>query len=99
MSFTVELDEKMQEQAFAVIAKYGLTPTELIKNFFAQIISSKSLNFEYQEESNPCPLCAGREYKPEFVQSLLAARAEFGKGEEFLTVEEAIAAMEKIANG
>ena len=99
MSFTVELDEKMQEQAFAVIAKYGLTPSELIKNFFAQIISSKNLNFAYQEDGDSCPFCAGREYNQEMVQSLLAARSEFGQGEEFLTVEEAIAAMEKIANG
>ena len=88
MSFTVELDEKMQEQAFAVIAKYGLTPTELIKNFFAQIISSKSLNFEYQEESNPCPLCAGREYKPEFVQSLLAMKEEMKTTKRYESVEE-----------
>ncbi|MBP3195173.1 MAG: type II toxin-antitoxin system RelB/DinJ family antitoxin [Cardiobacteriaceae bacterium] len=88
MSFTIELDTKLQEQAFAVIEQYGITPTELIKSFFSQIISSNQLNFEYPQESTECPLCAGREYNEETVRSLLAMDEEMKTAKRYDTVEE-----------
>ena len=49
-SFNLRLDKDLKEKSFAVIERYGLTPSQAIKLFLKQVAESYSLplSFDYQ---------------------------------------------------
>ncbi|MFW2177211.1 MULTISPECIES: type II toxin-antitoxin system RelB/DinJ family antitoxin [unclassified Moraxella] len=52
-NFNVRIDEGLKHQATEVLASYGLSPTQAIKMFFNQIVSTKEipLSLSYQNDT------------------------------------------------
>lgn len=94
-TFNVRLDNELRTQATQVFESYGLSPTQAIKLFFNQVVATKTipLNFEYKKD----------DYLPNLAtqQSLLEVRQEYQTGnlQRYRTADEAMLAMEQIANG
>ncbi|MBQ9258788.1 MAG: type II toxin-antitoxin system RelB/DinJ family antitoxin [Neisseriaceae bacterium] len=65
-SFNLRLDKDLKEKSFAVIERYGLTPSQAIKLFLKQVAESYALplSFNYQ----------AAEPNKETQQAMLAAR-------------------------
>ena len=52
-NYNIRLDQELKENAFAVFASYGLTPSQAIKLFLTQVAQTNQvpLSFEYQKVS------------------------------------------------
>ena len=93
-SFNLRLDKELKEQSFAVIERYGLTPTQAIKLFLKQVADRKilPLSFNYQAD----------EPNEETMQAILEARENRKsgklKGYAVHSKEDIKALMEKIYN-
>ncbi|MBQ9601557.1 MAG: type II toxin-antitoxin system RelB/DinJ family antitoxin [Neisseriaceae bacterium] len=70
-NISIRLDENLRAEATQILADYGLSPTQAIKLFFNQIVSTRKvpLSFDYQ----------ATEKKP--TAKLLNAIAELENGE------------------
>ncbi|MBS9781008.1 MAG: type II toxin-antitoxin system RelB/DinJ family antitoxin [Gammaproteobacteria bacterium] len=42
-NFSVRLDDELKRSAFAVIERYGMTPTQAVKMFFTEITETNSI--------------------------------------------------------
>ncbi|WP_315042473.1 type II toxin-antitoxin system RelB/DinJ family antitoxin [Faucicola mancuniensis] len=53
-TFNIRLDDELRSQATQVLSAYGLTPTQAIKLFFNQIVSTKAvpLSFNYMNDDS-----------------------------------------------
>ncbi|MBR7003036.1 MAG: type II toxin-antitoxin system RelB/DinJ family antitoxin [Neisseriaceae bacterium] len=89
-SFNLRLDKKLKEQSFAVIERYGLTPTQAIKLFLKQVADRKilPLSFNYQAD----------EPNEETQQAMLMADKGLNDCYEVNSAEELTKVMEKIYN-
>ena len=89
-SFNLRLDKELKEQSFAVIERYGLTPTQAIKLFLKQVADRKilPLSFNYQAE----------EPNKETQQAMLMADKGLNDCYEVNSAEELTKVMEKIYN-
>lgn len=93
-TFNVRMDDELRSQATQIFEGYGLSPTQAIKLFFNQVVTTKTipLNFEYKKD----------EFVPNLAtqQAILEARQEYqsGKLPRYKTADEAMQAMAEIAN-
>lgn len=90
-NFNVRLDDNLKAEATQVLAGYGLSPTQAIKLFFNQIAVTRKvpLSFDFQAETKiPNALTQ---------QAMLEARTGIGL-ERYKTLDEALKAMQEIAN-
>lgn len=89
-SFNLRLDKELKEQSFAVIERYGLTPTQAIKLFLKQVADRKilPLSFNYQAD----------EPNEETQQAMLMADKGLNDCYEVNSAEELTKVMEKIYN-
>lgn len=91
INYNIRMDENLKERAFPVIESYGLTPAQAIKLFLTQIADTNTvpISFDYHAK---LPNLA--------TQKILEqAKIEFGSGQRYSTVDEAIKAMQGIVDG
>ena len=93
-SFNLRLDKELKEQSFAVIERYGLTPTQAIKLFLKQVADRKilPLSFNYQADE---PNAETKQAMQELIDNRKTKRLD---SYEVNSVEEFNAVMEKIYN-
>ena len=93
-SFNLRLDKELKEQSFAVIERYGLTPTQAIKLFLKQVADRKilPLSFNYQADE---PNEETKQAMQELIDNRKTKRLD---SYEVNSVEEFNAVMEKIYN-
>ena len=89
-SFNLRLDKDLKEKSFAVIERYGLTPSQAIKLFLKQVAESYSLplSFDYQS----------KEPNEETQRAMLVADKGLNDCYEVNSAEELAKVMEKIYN-
>lgn len=81
-TLNIHLDDNLHTQADQIFASYGLSPTQAIKLFFKQVVSTKAipLSFDYHSDS------VKHDDKNDFVpdeatyQAILAGREEYKTG-------------------
>lgn len=90
INFNIRMDESLKERAFPIIESYGLTPAQAVKLFFNQIAITQTIPLSFEHNANRIPNATTR-------RAIEAAEAEFASAERYKTVEEAILAMQKMA--
>lgn len=63
-NLSIRLDDTLRNEATAILAEYGLSPSQAIKLFFNQVVATKKvpLSFDYQAtEPNAITIRAMRE--------------------------------------
>ncbi len=95
VNYNLRLDKELRDQAFAVLDRYGLPPSQALKIFLKQIARTNSipLSFDYENEQ--------RNFVPnaETKQAILQAREEYATGSltRYKNADEAMQAMAEIA--
>lgn len=89
-NLNVRLDNELRSQATQIFSDYGLTPTQAIKLFFNQVVRTQQipLSFDYQQK---VPNLTTQ-------QAMLEALNRTDFTESYATPEEAIQAMQELAN-
>ena len=89
-SVLIRIDDNLKQQAFSVFEQYGMTATQAVKMFFAQVAKTHSipLSLNYQE----------KEPNEETKQAMLAADKGLNDCYEVNSAEELAKVMEKIYN-
>lgn len=96
-NFNIRLDNDLKTRAFAVIERFGLTPTQAMRMFLTQIAETDSvpLSLDYaRRQGDDTPNAATR-------QAIREARLERQTASRYHTVEveEAVAAISEAGNG
>lgn len=88
-NFNMRLDDKLRANAYPVLERYGLTPSQAVRMFFNQIANTGKVPLTFDWSShvpNPSTLEAVREF-------------ENGGGTHYDSADEAMKAMLSIATG
>ena len=94
-NFNIRLDNDLKTRAFAVIERFGLTPTQAMRMFLTQIAETDSvpLSLDYaRRQGDDTPNAVTR-------QAIREARLERQMASRYHTVEEAVAAISEVGNG
>ena len=85
-NFNMRLDDKLRAEAYPVLEQYGLTPSQAVRMFFNQIARTGKvpLSFDWGAP-NPATLAA-------------IAELENGSGTRYTDLDEAVRAMQQIAD-
>lgn len=77
-TLNIQLDDTLHSQANQVFASYGLSPTQAIKLFLTQVVSTKAipLSFDYHKDKS-------LDFVPNEAtyQAILAGRQEYQNGQ------------------
>ncbi|MGL5402441.1 MAG: type II toxin-antitoxin system RelB/DinJ family antitoxin, partial [Acinetobacter sp.] len=54
INYNIRIEQKLRDEAFAVLDSYGLSPSQAIKLFLNQVAKTRSvpLTFDYQKDYN-----------------------------------------------
>ena len=91
VNFNIRMNESLKEQAFPIIERYGLTPAQAVKLFFNQIVRTQSIPLSFEHNANHIPNAITR-------QAIEDAENEFKTAKRYKTVEDALKAMQEIAD-
>lgn len=75
----IQLDDTLHSQANQVFASYGLSPTQAIKLFLTQVVSTKAipLSFDYHKDNKSLDFVPNETT----YQAILAGRQEYQNGQ------------------
>ena len=88
-NFNMRLDDELREKTYPILEQYGLTPSQAVRMFFNQIAGTGKLPLTF-DWATPVPNAITR-------QAIQDAEAEFTTAERYSSVEDAIRAMQELA--